>query len=45
MLGEETIEYLNKYNLWDFVTPDEKDFISDLTDKKKIKKLGNVKVF
>ncbi len=35
MSGNEAIEYLKKYNLWDHVTPDEKDFLMNPTDQKK----------
>jgi hypothetical protein len=35
MTGVEATEYLKKYNLWDFVTPDEKDFLKNPTDQKK----------
>lgn len=31
----EAIEYLKKYNLWEFVTPDEKSFLENPTDEKK----------
>ncbi|UII19615.1 DUF4272 domain-containing protein [Fulvivirga ligni] len=33
--GEEAIEYLQAYNLWDYVTSDEKNFLEDPTDEKK----------
>ncbi len=33
--GKEAIEYLKKYKLWKFVTPDEKSFLSNPTDEKK----------
>ncbi len=33
--GEEAIQYLKRYELWDFVTPDEKDFLANPTDEKK----------
>lgn len=35
MTGKEATEYLKKYNLWDYVTPDEKDFLANPTDEKK----------
>nr|WP_315241181.1 DUF4272 domain-containing protein [uncultured Flavobacterium sp.] len=33
--NEEAIEYLQNYNLWDFVTPNEKDFLANPTEQKK----------
>jgi hypothetical protein len=33
--GDKAIEMLQKYNLWDLVTPDEKLFLEDPTDQKK----------
>lgn len=33
--GEEASEYLKSYNLWDLVTPNEKDFLTNPTDQKK----------
>lgn len=35
MTGNEAIEYLKKYNLWNFVSPDEKEFLSNPTDERK----------
>lgn len=35
MTGDEAKEYLLKYNLWDYVTPDEKSFLKDPTPEKK----------
>ena len=35
MSGEQAIDYLKKYHLWDYVTPDEIDFLNDPTDEKK----------
>lgn len=34
--SEEAIEYLKEYNLWEFVTPKEKDFLTDPTEEKKM---------
>jgi len=36
MPGEEAVEYLQKNNFWDKVTPDEKSFLADPSDEKKI---------
>ncbi|MBE8727240.1 DUF4272 domain-containing protein [Flavobacterium hungaricum] len=33
--NEEAAAYLQNYNLWDFVTPDEKDFLANPTEQKK----------
>ncbi|MCE3229006.1 MAG: hypothetical protein K0S32_3557 [Bacteroidetes bacterium] len=33
--GQEATDYLKKHKLWDFITPNEKDFLSDPTDEKK----------
>jgi hypothetical protein len=33
--GEEATNYLKQYNLWDYVTPDEKDFLAHPTDEQK----------
>jgi len=33
--AEDAIDYLKKYNLWDFVTPNEQEFLADPTDDKK----------
>jgi len=33
--AEDAIDYLKKYNLWNFVTPNEKEFLADPTDDKK----------
>ncbi|KRD11739.1 hypothetical protein ASE21_08565 [Flavobacterium sp. Root901] len=33
--GEEAGDYLKKYNLWDLVTPDEKDFFANPTEQRK----------
>lgn len=33
--GEEAGDYLKKYNLWDLVTPDEKDFLANPTEQRK----------
>ncbi|MFB9078658.1 DUF4272 domain-containing protein [Flavobacterium procerum] len=33
--NEEATEYLQTYNLWDFVTPNEKDFLANPTEQKK----------
>ena len=35
MTGNQAIEYLKKYDLWKFVTPDEKEFLKNPTDEKK----------
>jgi hypothetical protein len=35
MTGEQATEYLKKYNLWEFVTPDEKEFLKNPTDEKR----------
>jgi len=35
MTGDQAKEYLLKYNLWEFTTPNEKDFISNPTQEKK----------
>ena len=35
MTGENAIEYLKKYKLWDETTPDEKDFLENPTEEKK----------
>ena len=35
MTGVEATEYLKNYNLWDYVTPNEKDFLANPTDEKK----------
>lgn len=32
---QEAIDYLKEHDLWDFVTPDEKDFLNDPTEHKK----------
>lgn len=33
--GEEATEYLQQYNLWDVVTPNEKEFLANPTEQKK----------
>ncbi|MEO8534909.1 MAG: DUF4272 domain-containing protein [Flavobacterium sp.] len=33
--GEEATKYLKEYNLWDSVTPDEKDFLANPTEERK----------
>lgn len=35
MTGEEAISYLKKYDLWEAVTPDEKEFLFNPTDERK----------
>ncbi|PKP15680.1 MAG: DUF4272 domain-containing protein [Bacteroidetes bacterium HGW-Bacteroidetes-23] len=37
LTGEEASKYLNKYNLYQFVTPDEHDFLQNPTEEKKNK--------
>ena len=34
--GKQATDYLKKYNLWDHVTENEKDFLADPTDEKKM---------
>lgn len=35
MTGDQAIEYLKRYDLWSYVTPDEIEFLNDPTDEKK----------
>ncbi|WP_299333961.1 DUF4272 domain-containing protein [uncultured Psychroserpens sp.] len=35
MTGDQAIEYLKRYDLWNYVTPDEIEFLNDPTDEKK----------